>query len=228
MIQRSLVKRVPKQKDQVKVKGRGMRIRELRRKDPAQFTPEEARLWARAEEKAQRRQKQQEDFARWIAMKPEEDRTEREKALLWKVERRVHLRDCKLPGESLKEHILRLQQKPEIERSSTEDRLVRQWERRLYRLHRRKHKQHKQKDGEGEAASKSSESEVVISWARNPTTNHSKKISPKQNHCDAGGVLSIHNVNALMKRMDMLGLSSEKLKAVEANENSTCDVDMST
>jgi hypothetical protein len=194
-----------------------MRRQEHRRQDTSHFSPEEAaRCFAKAEEKAGRRRERQEGFARWIALKPEQDRTEREKALLWKVQRRLHMQESMMPGESLKEHILRLQQKPQIERNPTEERLVQQWGRRLQRLKRQK-QQFREASGSG------TEQEIVISWSRveNYRREHNGwqsssdgAINGARNNNQKTEVLSLNNMDSLMNRMNELGLSSDKLKDV--------------
>jgi hypothetical protein len=188
-------------------KARQQRIFEIHKKPPAEWTVQEQQFVDEGRRQAARGVAKRERLAQKIALLPEEERTEHQKRTLWSIQRKQHLRENKRPGETLLEHMQRIAEKPEHERSTIETKLARQYEKR----------QQKKQD-------------VEISWRRVDTFTPKKK--KKQPHKPHGRhhnhhhnprqpkasptVLSVASLNTLMEKMSAMGLSSDKLK--QSNE----------
>jgi hypothetical protein len=185
-------------------KARQQRFTEITKKPPAEWTEQEQEFIDEVRRQAARSEAKRERLAQKIAERPEEERTEYQKRTLWSIQRKQYLRENKFPGETLLEHMERIAEKPEHERSVIENKLARQYGKR---------QQKKQ--------------EIEISWHRVDTNTPKKK--KKRHHKPHAGrhhnhhpksrqpkasptVLSVASLNTLMEKMSKMGLSSDKLK----------------
>ena len=140
------------------------------------------RLWQLPESSIQ-------EYAKWIQEKHITDQSPAEKKFLWKYQRRMHLRQHKLPSEKIKDYVARLEQKEQ--RTSVEEQLIRSF-------YRRKAKRNKQQP--------QTQQQRGIPPPIFCRRNRDKK------HQATSSVLS--NIASLRESMNKLGLSSDKLRDV--------------
>jgi hypothetical protein len=188
-------------------KARQQRYTEIYKKPPAEWTEQEHQFIDEVHRQAARGVAKRERLAQKIELRPEEERTEHQKRTLWSIQRKQYLRENKRRGETLLEHMQRIAEKPQHERSIIETKLARQYEKR----------QHKKQV-------------IEMSWHRVDTHTPKKK---KKQHAKPHGhhhnhhsnprqpkasptVLSVASLNTLMEKMSAMGLSSDKLKQSSA------------
>ena len=200
-------------------KARQQRYTEISKKPPAEWTEQEQKFIAEVRRQAARSEAKRERLALKIAERPEEERTEHQKRTLWSIQRKQYLRENKFPGETLLEHMQRIAEIPEQERSIVEKKLARQYEKRQQK-----------------------KEETDISWHRVDTLTPKKKKKRHQHQHQhdkphAGrhhkhhnkprqpkaspSVLSVASLNTLMEKMSAMGLSSDKLKESASEPTST-------
>ena len=167
---------------------------------------------AKIQQRRAQRYVRQEEYAKWIAEKPEAERTEQERRMLWLAQRRAFLKVHKLPTETLGDYLQRLSRKPQNQLHFVEQKLLKQLEQR--RLKKQLMAQ-----------------EAEISWHRVSTDTSRQSTDPKSNFSPLPQkpshlvTLSSSSLANLQERMKRLGLSSDRLhvSSLSLTDNETSD-----
>lgn len=140
-----------------------------------------------------------EGYAKWIADKPCESQTPAEQHFLQKYHRRLLVRQHKLPSESMKQYVARLEAKENA--SDIEIQLIEQYHRR--KAHKRAQRRQQRQQERGSTKKKRAVPPPIF-WKR-----HHGKQQQKQQAATPGTLALMSN---LQESMDRLGLSSDKLR----------------
>jgi hypothetical protein len=170
-----------------------------RQKQQQQQTRKGGRLWQLPDSSIQ-------GYAKWIEEKPVEEQSVAEQKFLWKYQRRVWLRQNKLPTETLKDFVARLEAKEE--RNPVENRLIHQ-----FRSRQGKRKQ-KQQCEKGSVP-------PPIFWKRDNSKAQAQQPTPTPSSTSTSSSSGILNMASLRESMDKLGLSSDKLREINMEKDAS-------